>query len=157
MPTREITPKRRKSRTPFPARRLFDMDRDFGSLLEDWENFRLPSLFAPEAEGVYPACDLSETKDAYIMRFDVPGVDKDDIHIELDGNRLTVSGERTEEHEEKDEKQYVSEMSYGEFARSFTLPEQVDVDQVNADFKNGVLKVTIPKSEKRKKKEIEIH
>jgi HSP20 family protein len=144
----------RRKRSESPVSRLFDLDRDLQDFFED---FSIPMLREDEEHMFAPVCDVSETKNQYILKFDVPGVKKENIKIELEGNRLMVSGERKEEKKEEGEKRYFSETRYGHFTRTFTLPEQVDPKKVKADFKEGVLKVEVPKTEKSQRREIEIH
>jgi len=92
-----------------------------------------------------PSADISETKDAYVIQANLPGVKKDNIQIEVDHNILTIKGERKEEKEEKDEKIYKKESAYGTFLRRFTLPEDIDSKQIKATYKDGVLSLSIPK------------
>ena len=103
-----------------------------------------------------PAMDLVETEDHFVLRADLPGMSEDDVHIELEDNTLTVSGERKSEHEEKREGFYRSERAFGSFSRSLTLPQGVDPESVTASFDKGVLEVRIPKPEQRKPRRIEI-
>lgn len=104
-----------------------------------------------------PQCDLKETKGEYIAKFDIPGIHKEDVKIEVEGSRLTVTGERKEEKQEKDERRFYSESYYGKFMRSFTLPSPIDEKKVEAQYENGVLTVKIPKSEVSKAKQIAVH
>jgi HSP20 family protein len=92
-----------------------------------------------------PAFDVRETKGAYDITADLPGVREEDIDVSLTQNTLTVSGKRATEETQEGDRFYCAERSYGEFQRSFTLPEGADPDHVKAEFKNGVLRLTIPK------------
>ena len=103
-----------------------------------------------------PAMDLVETDDDFVLRADLPGVDEDDVKIELDDGVLTVSGERKAEHEEKREGYYRVERSFGSFSRTLTLPKGVDPEGVTAAFEKGVLEVRIPKPAQRKPRRIAI-
>ena len=103
-----------------------------------------------------PAMDLVETDDHFVLRADLPGMDEDDVKIELEDSTLTISGERKAEHEEKSEGYYRVERAFGTFARTLTLPQGVDADAVTANFERGVLEVRIPKPEERKPRRIEI-
>jgi len=103
-----------------------------------------------------PSVEVNETKMAYLLRFDLPGVSKDQIKIDLHDNVLTVSGERKEERKEDDKKTHVSEVYYGSFSRSFNFPEGVDAERAEAKFENGVLNLTIPKKETSGKRQISI-
>lgn len=103
-----------------------------------------------------PPMDLVETDDHYVLRADLPGLSQEDVNVELDGNVLTVSGERKAEHEESREGFYRVERSFGTFARALTLPEGVDAESVDASFDRGVLEVRIPKPEERKPQRVAI-
>jgi HSP20 family protein len=97
-----------------------------------------------------PAMDLVETGDELVLRADLPGLDRDDVKIEIKDGTLTVSGERRAEHEERSEGYYRVERASGNFSRSLSLPRGVDADAVAAEFDRGVLEVRIPKPEERK-------
>jgi HSP20 family protein len=103
-----------------------------------------------------PAMDLSETNDAFVLRADLPGMNQDDIKIEVEDNVLTLSGERKTEHETKEEGYHRVERAFGSFARSLTLPKGVDPEAVTANFERGVLELRIPKPEERKPRRISI-
>jgi HSP20 family protein len=105
----------------------------------------------------YPAMDLVETGDHFVLRADLPGLGEDDVNIELEDNVLTVSGERKAEHEEKREGFYRLERATGTFSRSLTLPEGVNPEAVQASFDRGVLEVRIPKPEERKPRRVAIN
>jgi HSP20 family protein len=91
------------------------------------------------------AFEVKETKDAFQFRADVPGVKEQDIDVTLTGSRLSVSGKRDEEKEEEGDNYYTCERTYGNFTRLFTLPEGVDAQHVQAELRNGVLSISIPK------------
>ena len=93
-----------------------------------------------------PALDVSETKDAVLVKAEVPGMESKDIQLSLHEQVLTIKGEKKQEKEEKDEHYYGSERSYGASARAVRLPTPVDGSKVTATFKNGVLSVTLPKA-----------
>ncbi|MGE4295937.1 MAG: Hsp20/alpha crystallin family protein [Campylobacterales bacterium] len=103
-----------------------------------------------------PAVNTREEENAYVIEADLPGVDKDAIKIDLHGNTLTLSGERKEEKEEDKEGYHLKESFFGKFQRSFTLPEDVDADKIDAKNKNGVLTITLPKAPPKDKKQIAI-
>jgi HSP20 family protein len=104
-----------------------------------------------------PAMDLVETKEAFVLRADLPGVSEEDVKIEVEDNLLTVSGERKSEHETRDEGFYRMERAFGTFSRSLTLPKGVNPDAVAASFDRGVLEVHIPKPEQAKPRRISIN
>ena len=95
-----------------------------------------------------PAVNTREGDDAYYIEVDLPGVKKEDINIDVDENTLTISGERKVKEEHKEDNFYKVESVYGKFERSFSLPEDVDTDKIEAEFKNGVLEIKIPKVQK---------
>src|SRR5262249_25632082 len=93
-----------------------------------------------------PSLDVSETKDAFMVKAEVAGMDPTDIQVSLQDNVLTIKGEKEKEKEDKDERYHRVERRYGAFARSVRLPMAVDGSAVNATFKNGLLTVTLPKT-----------
>ncbi|MEW6681340.1 MAG: Hsp20/alpha crystallin family protein [Nitrospirota bacterium] len=103
-----------------------------------------------------PLVDVIEDEKEYLVKAELPEVKKDDVKISVQDDVLTVSGERTQEKEEKGKKFHRIERAYGSFSRSFTLPEDADASKISADFKNGVLTVHLPKSERAKPKSIEV-
>ena len=92
-----------------------------------------------------PNVNTRETEEAYHIEVELPGVKKENVDIQVDGNVLTISGERNVREEVKDEDYHKVESRYGLFSRSFTLPEKVDVSNIEAEFKDGILEVAIPK------------
>lgn len=117
-----------------------EMDRLFDRF---WEG-EFPTL--PTAAEWAPAMDLSETKDALIVKAEIPGIEPKEIEVALQGEVLTIKGEKEEEREEKDKHYYRKERTYGAFARSLRLPAAVDGSKVTASFKNGLLTITLPKA-----------
>lgn len=103
-----------------------------------------------------PEVDIEETKDAIVLRADIPGVKKSDLHIAVENNQLIIRGERKAETESKGRNFHRVERTYGTFQRSFMLPATVLSDKVEATYKDGVLEVTVPKAEEVKPREIEI-
>mgnify|MGYP003702519901 CR=1 FL=1 len=104
-----------------------------------------------------PAVDVAENEAGYLVNAELAGLNKEDVKISFENNVLTLSGEKKlEQHEENKDNYYRVERAYGKFERSFRLPEGVNAEAIKASFKNGVLTVDIPKSEKAKPKEIEI-
>jgi HSP20 family protein len=100
--------------------------------------------------------DLSETDQSFEVRLDVPGVNPKEIDIQLNANMLTISGERSEEKEEKGKTYHFVERSFGSFSRSVSLPSPVKEDAIEARYKDGVLTVTLPKTEEAKSRKIAI-
>jgi len=103
-----------------------------------------------------PAVDLYEKDDHFVIKAELPGVDRKDIRIDLKDRVLTVSGNRTQEQEVKEENYYRKERSYGKFQRAFRLPTDVDSDKIKAEFKDGVLQVEVPKPIEIKAKTVTI-
>ncbi|SES87092.1 Hsp20/alpha crystallin family protein [Stigmatella erecta] len=103
-----------------------------------------------------PAFEVKETQDAYVFKADLPGVDEKDIEVTLTGDRLSVSGKREREKREEGERFYAYERSFGAFSRAFTLPEGVNGDNVQAQLKNGVLTLTLPKRPEVQPKRIQV-
>ena len=103
-----------------------------------------------------PSVDISEDKNAYTITADLPGISKKDINMRVKENVLTLSGNRNYEKKDKKDTYYRMERGYGKFSRSFQLPDNVMENKITANFKNGVLTVYVPKSEKLKPRGIEI-
>jgi HSP20 family protein len=103
-----------------------------------------------------PTVDISETDGEYLIKAELPEVKKEDVKVAVENGVLTLQGERRQEKEEKGKKYHRVERSYGSFVRSFTLPESVDESGVNAEYKDGVLNLHLPKTEKVKQKTIDV-
>ena len=98
------------------------------------------------AETVFrPNLDVTETNDAFVINADLPGIDEDDVDVSVMGNRLTVSGRREAEDVQEGDRYVAIERSYGSFSRSFVLPDSADLEQIQADLTNGVLRIKVPK------------
>ncbi len=121
-----------------------------------WEDF-FGGQELVSTDGVWvPAIDISETKDAIIVRAEIPGMDVKDIEINLTGDILTIKGEKKQKTEEKDENFHRIETRYGAFQRAIRVPVSVDSDKIQAKYEKGVLKITLPKKEEAKPKQIEV-
>lgn len=131
------------------------MPRNLDRLFED---FYSPRWRKEVDQTLSPSVDVKESKVAYALKFDLPGVGKDQVKIDLHDNTLTVSGERREERKEddKEKKTHLAEVFYGSFSRTFTFPEAVDAERAEAKFENGVLALTIPKKETTMRRQITI-
>lgn len=130
--------------------------RDFDTLFSDWKWSELGAeLEKTEARWSFKV-DILETDKSYLVEADLPGMDPKDVKIDLDGNRLTISGAREVKKEENGLKYHRLERGYGSFFRSFVLPETADLNSIEAEFKNGVLKVKIDKSVKELPRKIQI-
>lgn len=104
-----------------------------------------------------PVVDIYENEDAIVIKAELPGIDKKDIKVDLKDRVLTLEGERSRENEVKKEDYYRKERAFGRFQRSFTLSAEIDPEKIKAEFKDGVLKVEIPKPEEKKPKKIAVH
>jgi len=135
-----------RTRTFMPTYGLFDR------FFEDWD---MPSLFNVNAEWA-PAFDISENEKEYIITAELPGIDIKDVDITLSEGILSVKGEKKQEKEDKGEDYHVIERRYGSFHRNFRLPGKVEADKIDANYKDGLLKLTIPKAEGSKTKKIEV-
>ena len=103
-----------------------------------------------------PAVDILETSGEILVKAELPGLERNDIALNLEKNVLTLKGERKFEKETKEENYHRIERSYGNFSRSFSIPATVDEDKISADYKDGVLKIVLPKKEQVKPKQIRI-
>lgn len=104
-----------------------------------------------------PVVDIYENDNAIVIKAELPGVDKKDVEVDLKDRVLTLKGERSYENEIKEENYYRKERVFGKFHRAFILPVDVELDKIKADFKDGVLKIDIPRPEKKKPKQITVH
>ena len=103
-----------------------------------------------------PSVDITEDDKEYVVKTDLPDVKKEDVKVTVENGVLAITGERKFEKEEKGKKYHRIERSYGRFVRNFALPDGADCSKVNAEFKDGVLKVRLPKSESAKPKSVEV-
>ncbi|HVM61304.1 MAG TPA: Hsp20/alpha crystallin family protein [Verrucomicrobiae bacterium] len=124
-----------------------EMDRLFGRSLRSRNG--LEAAFSP-------AIDVAVEKDNVVVKADLPGLTKDDVSVTLQENYLTIKGEKKQETEKKDANYFVSERVYGSFTRVVELPVAVDASKIDARFKDGVLHVTLPKTEEARPKQIEV-
>ena len=135
--------------------------RDFSQVQEPFDRLFNEFINLKRTDGMQsmsfnPSCEIAEEDNNYVLRFDLPGVTKDQVKVEADRDQLTIHAERKEEQKSESKKKYLSEMHYGSYTRSFTLPGPVDEKKVDAKFENGVLTVTVPKTESVKAKQIQI-
>lgn len=137
-----------------PFNQLNRIRNEINRIFED--PFGFASAASTFFEGWTPAVDVYEDKDKITVRAELPGMKKEDIEVTVVGETLTISGERKHEEEKKEGEVYRSERYLGRFQRSVILPTEVDPNKVQATYKDGVLTVTLPKSEQAKRKQIEI-
>jgi HSP20 family protein len=122
-----------------------------------WDRFSGETPFAKTfGETWLPSVDISETKDNFVVKAELPGLEAKDVNVSISGDVLTIKGEKKTEEEEKDEHYHCVERYSGSFQRVFQLPSGVKTDMIEATFDKGVLIVTLPKVEEARKKEIDI-
>ena len=132
-----------------PVRDYLGLRDEFNSLFDTVYNSRL-------VQDAYPPVDFKETDEHYEIEAELPGVTKEDIKITVHGNILHLTGEKKQEPESAKKCYRCSEREYGSFSRTFVLPEQAEADKIESGYENGVLRITLPKAEEAKPKEIEI-
>jgi HSP20 family protein len=103
-----------------------------------------------------PSADISETETEYVIKAEIPGVNKEDVKVTIENGLLTIQGERKMEKEEKGKKFHRVERSYGSFVRNFRMPDDADENSIKAEFKDGMLTVTLGKSAKAKSKVVNV-
>lgn len=154
-----------KTERPTEWRPFESLRREVEHLFDDFQlgAWRSPfgrTLFEPFRRGEVgwktPAVDVVEKEKAYEITAELPGMDESNIDVKFSDGTLTIKGEKREEKEEKKKDFYLSERRYGSFQRSFSVPDGVDADKIEAGFKNGVLTVTLPKTPEAQKSEKKI-
>ena len=130
-----------------------EMQRDVDSVFNNFLTGRAPKA----GTCVMPSADVYETDDEYVFEFELPGFKKDDVKVKVEDNVLTVFSELQEEKkDDKDKNYHIVERRYGAFKRQFSLPENVDVEKIDAKFEDGVLQLKVQKKEEEKKKAIDV-
>ncbi len=133
--------------TPFPT---------FSQHLEDFLNsYPFHTTLMDRGDAWRPAVDIHESDGNLVLRAEIPGINERDIEVKLEGNVLTLKGERKPETEDRNN-YYLQETFHGSFTRSFTLPETVDAEKIKADYKNGILTITIPQKPEVKPRSIPV-
>ncbi|MGD8427474.1 MAG: Hsp20/alpha crystallin family protein [Balneolaceae bacterium] len=128
------------------------MSKRFSDIMDEFFN----DAVSARRDNFVPNIDISETDTQFLISAELPGMKKDDIDISLENSRLSISGERSFENEEEGKKFHRVETKYGSFNRSFQLPDNVDETSIQAKYEDGLLNITIDKSEEKVKKQIEI-
>ncbi|MEI5680721.1 Hsp20/alpha crystallin family protein [Mesorhizobium sp. CCNWLW179-1] len=127
---------------------VFSLQRDVNRIFDDfWKRFDQPFGALGRWDAGGPRTDIAETESALEVTVELPGIDQKDVDVSLTDSALTIKGEKKSEREESKKGYHLSERSYGSFYRSIPLPSGVDTDKANAEFKNGVLTVTLPKTQ----------
>jgi HSP20 family protein len=139
-----------------PFRELAALQNEMGR----WMNQVAGGVASPTGNGQsstwLPAVDVWETDTELVLSFDLPGIEEDKIAVELDDNVLTVTGERERTQEHTNDRFYRFERRFGQFSRSVTLPAGIKEDDIEADYRDGVLEIRVPKPEEQKPKRIQI-
>ena len=144
-----------RNRPRIMLKTIDSMLQEFDSFFDEFDKQQLPATY--ESAGyLTPACDVEENDKGYLLNFDLPGFKKDDLHIEISGNTLTISGLRSREEDLNKAKLHRKERHYGEFKRTFSLPDNIRSENMEANYENGVLSLLVPKKEVEKPKTIEI-
>lgn len=128
------------------------MSKNFSDIMDEFFN----DVVRTNRDSFVPGIDISETDNQFLITAELPGMSKDDIDISLDNGRLSISGERKFEKEEEGKKFHRVETRYGSFNRSFQLPDNIDEESIKATYENGLLNISLDKSEDKVKKKIEI-
>jgi len=121
----------------------------FNSIMNEAESNFKTQFFTPKA-------DILETDENFCIHFSIPGIEKENVSIDLKNNTLTVTGEKAVVKNEENKKYHLIENGYGKFSRSFTLPNNIKRDEIGAEFKNGILELILPKSEDAQPRSIAI-
>jgi HSP20 family protein len=140
-----------------PRRELFGLHNSINRM---FDNFISPTVRGDEALSVWgwnPVVDIYENEENIVITAELPGVDKKDMTVDVKGRVLTLKGERSTDNEVKEDNYYRQERCYGKFERCFSLPVEIDPEKIKADYKDGVLKIDIPKTEESKPKQVSIH
>jgi HSP20 family protein len=131
-----------------PFREMTQVQSQFNRLVDQ--------VWGGRQESWLPAVDVFDKADAVVVKAELPGMDADDIQIEVDDNVLTIKGERKFEEQVEEERYYRVERRFGSFQRSLALPQGVQADQIQAGYEDGILTVSVPKAEEKKPKRIEV-
>lgn len=141
-----------------PSREIERFNRRVKKFFEDFDFPMFDWGFRWDSNVFTPRVDVTEDNDNLYVEADLPGIDKKDVKVSVTGDVLTISGERKVEQRDENKNYYRIERSSGSFSRSFTLPAEIDSEKISAEFKDGVLKITMPKTEEAKvvEKRIEV-
>ncbi len=151
--TKELT----KTQAARPLTPLWDLERMFDDFFRrPFTPVGFPRFRFASAEEIVPSVDIFEAEGDVVLKAELPGMKKEDIKVTLTDTDITISGEKKKEEEVKRKDFYKYERSYGSFCRTFSLPAEVKADKVKSIFKDGVLEVRMPKSEKAKSKEVKV-
>jgi HSP20 family protein len=141
---------RHLSKCTVPSRNVFSFGRDLERFFDRFENS------SEELSSFTPAVDIVENEDSLLLTVEIPGVNKEDVKLSVENNVLTISGEKKNNVEVKEDDFRRIERSYGSFSRSFNLSSRIDNEKIEARFENGILAVNLPKKEESKPRQIEV-
>lgn len=136
-----------------PARELVNMQRDMDRMFDAF----FPTSRVSNLSNFDLAIDLVENEDTFVVTADLPGLKREDIEITFDQDVLTIKGETRVEEEREEAKMHIRERRFGSFVRSLRMPRVIDADNINADYTDGILKVTLPKTEEVKPRKISVN
>lgn len=137
-----------------PFREFSSLQDSFDRMVNEWMSLKRNNGMTEFSFS--PSCEVTEDAGNFVLKFDMPGVKKEQVEVEADNNQLTVRAERREESKSETNKKHLSEVYYGSYSRTFTLPAPIDDKKVGAKFENGVLTVTVPKTEAAKSRTIPV-
>lgn len=135
---------------------FFELQRNVDRMFDQFFQGPAPTTAKSGESWFSPACDVRETETHYVLVLDAPGIRKDDLKIELKGNQLHVSGRRRRGDENTAGQTHLVERRYGQFDRVFTLPDAIEAERIEAEYRDGVLAVAVPKAEAAKPRQIPI-
>ena len=144
----DISPNTRDTRNPLATMRA-EMNRLMDRLFDDFN--RPSTVFRSDLGSYTPQIDLNEDEESIEVKAEMPGMDEKDIDVSVNEDRLIIKGEKKEETEDKQKNQHFVERQYGYFQRAITLPSEIEAKEANASFKNGILKLHLPKSKEARK------
>lgn len=139
-----------------PGREIMGIQGEMNRVFDNF--FGTPRRVEKDDRVLYwtPRVDVEEADDQFVVTAELPGLNKDDVKIEVKDRMLTFTGEKKTENDKKDRNIHLYERTYGKFCRTFTLPDNVDVDKIEAGFKDGILHIDIPKTEETKPRQVEV-
>ena len=139
-----------------PSREIVGIQGEMNRMFDNF--FGAPRRVEKDDRVLYwtPRVDIEEADDQFVVTAELPGLNKDDVKIEVNDHVLTFTGEKKTENEKMDRNIHLYERAYGNFCRTFTLPDNVDVDKIEAEFKDGILHIDIPKTEEAKPRQVEV-
>lgn len=139
-----------------PGREIVGIQEEMNRMFDNF--FGMPRKVEKSDRELYwtPRVNVEETDEQFEVTAELPGLNKGDVKIEVKDHVLTFTGEKKTENEKKDRNVHLYERAYGKFCRTFTLPDNVDVDNIAAEFKDGILRIDMPKTEEAKPRQIEV-